>query len=121
MGCANEFIPKTFVGYLKTNSHQAPIRIETLNKPKNIYKDFEYILAMSKLLPNYGFPAGLDVVDKSAKIPSWLGRAAKGYYSKYYLDLAIGTKNNKNVNSALKMLQGGRVWNNRPKAGKISK
>ena len=76
---------------------------------------------MSKLLPNYGFPAGLDVVDKSAKIPSWLGRAAKGYYSKYYLDLAIGTKNNKNVNSALKMLQGGRVWNNRPKAGKISK
>ena len=113
--------PKTFVGYLKTNSHQAPIRIETLNKPKNIYKDFEYILAMSKLLPNYGFPAGLDVVDKSAKIPSWLGKAAKGYYSKYYLDLAIGTKNNKNVNSALKMLQGGRVWNNRPKAGKISK
>ena len=113
--------PKTFVGYLKTNSHQAPIRIETLNKPKNIYKDFEYILAMSKLLPNYGFPAGLDVVDKSAKIPSWLGRAAKGYYSKYYLDLAIGTKNNKNVNSALKMLQGGRVWKNRPKAGKISK
>ena len=28
--------------------------------------DYKYILASSKLLPNYGFPAGLDVVDKAA-------------------------------------------------------
>ena len=78
-------------------------------------------MASSKLLPNYGFPAGLDVVDKAAKIPAWLGRAAKSYYSKYYLDLAIESKNTKNVSSALKMLQGGRVWKNRPRAGKVKK
>ena len=113
--------PKTFIGYLKTNSHQAPIRIESLVKPENLLKDYEYILASSKLLPNYGFPAGLDVVDKAAKIPAWLGRAAKNYYSKYYLDLAIDTDNSKNVNSALKLLQGGRVWKNRPRAGKVKR
>ena len=113
--------PKTFICYLKTNSHQAPIRIESLVKPENLLKDYEYILASSKLLPNYGFPAGLDVVDKAAKIPAWLGRAAKNYYSKYYLDLAIDTDNSKNVNSALKLLQGGRVWKNRPRAGKVKR
>lgn len=113
--------PKIHVGYLKTNSHQAPIRIESLKKSKDLIKDYEYILASSKLLPNYGFPAGLDVVDKAAKIPAWLGRAAKSYYSKYYLDLAIESKNSKNISSALKMLQGGRVWRNRPKAGKVKK
>ena len=59
------------------------------------------------------------MVDKAAKIPAWLGRAAKSYYSKYYLDLAIESKNTKNVSSALKMLQGGRVWKNRPRAGKV--
>ncbi len=113
--------PKTFIGYLKTNSHQAPIRIESLKKSENLMDDYKYILASSKLLPNYGFPAGLDVVDKAAKIPAWLGRAAKSYYSKYYLDLAIESKNTKNVSSALKMLQGGRVWKNRPRAGKVKK
>ncbi len=113
--------PKTFIGYLRTNSHQSPIRIESLINSDNLKKDYEYILASSKLLPNYGFPVGLDVVDKAAKIPAWLGRAAKSYYSKYYLDLAIESNNNKNVSSALKMLQGGRVWRNRPRAGKVKR
>ena len=113
--------PKTFIGYLKTNSHQSPIRIESLINPANLKGDYEYILASSKLLPNYGYPVGLDVVDKAAKIPAWLGRAAKNYYSKYYLDLAIESENKKNVSSALKMLQGGRIWKNRPRAGKIKR
>ena len=60
-------------------------------------------------------------MDKAAKIPAWLGRAAKGYYSKFYLDLAIESADKKTINSALKMLQGGRVWQNRPKAGKVAR
>ena len=35
---------------------------------QNLIKDYEYILATAKLLPNYGFPVGLNVVDKFAKI-----------------------------------------------------
>ena len=76
--------PKVFIGYLRTNKNQSPIRIESLNNPKKLHQDYEYILATSKLLPNYGFPAGLDVIDKAARIHSWLGKAAKGYYQKYY-------------------------------------
>ena len=77
------------MSYLRTNKNQAPIRVESLSFPKKLAKDFEYILATSKLLPNYGFPAGLDIIDKAAKIPSWLGKTAKGYYLKYYLNLAL--------------------------------
>ncbi len=113
--------PKIFIGYLRTNENQSPIRIESLQCPNKIQEDYEYILATSKLLPNYGYPVGLDVVDKAAKIPAWLGRAAKGYYSKFYLDLAIESADKKTISSALKMLQGGRVWRNRPKDGKVAR
>ena len=86
--------------------------------PKNLTKDFEYILATSKLLPGYGFPAGLDVVDKAAKIPAWLGRTARGYYLKYYLNLALKSKDPSTITAALKTISnGGRQWKNRPKAG----
>ena len=112
--------PKTFVGYLRTNKHQSPIRIESLNRPKKLKKDYEYILATSKLLPNYGFPAGLDVIDKAARIPSWLGRTAKGYYLKYYLNLALQSKDPTTIISALKSISdGGRKFKNRPKAGRL--
>ena len=113
--------PKAYVGYLKTNEHQSPIRIESLQNPIKIKKDYEYILATSKLLPNYGYPVGLDIVDRAAKIPAWLGRAAKEHYSKYYLDLAIEKNDKKTISSALNMLQGGRFWTKRPKAGKVGR
>ena len=38
--------PKVHIGYIKVNDSQAPIRIETLNYPKNLIKDYEYILEL---------------------------------------------------------------------------
>jgi len=112
--------PKVFVSYLRTNKNQAPIRVESLSFPKKLAKDFEYILATSKLLPNYGFPAGLDIIDKAAKIPSWLGKTAKGYYLKYYLNLALQSKDPTTITTALKAISDGdRKWKNRPKAGRL--
>ena len=112
--------PKVFVSYLRTNKNQAPIRVESLSYPKKLAKDFEYILATSKLLPNYGFPAGLDIIDKAAKIPSWLGKTAKGYYLKYYLNLALQSKDPTTITTALKSISDGdRKWKNRPKAGRL--
>jgi len=32
----------------------------------------DLILHASRLLPSYGFPAALDIVDKFAKIPNWM-------------------------------------------------
>ena len=29
----------------------------------------------SRLLPNYGFPVGLDIADKFAHVPNWMTRA----------------------------------------------
>ena len=73
--------PKVHIGYIKVNDSQAPIRIESLNYPKNLIKDYEYILGTSRLLPNYGFPVGLNVVDKFAKIPNWMSKASRKYYA----------------------------------------
>ena len=106
---------------IKTNKNQSPIRIRSLNNPKKLNKDYEYILATSKLHSNYGFPAGLDVIDKAAGLHSWLGKAAKGYYQKYYLNLAIKSKDPTAIISALKSISdGGRKFKNRPKAGRLS-
>ena len=119
---AMDSFPKVFVGYIKTNKNQSPIRIESLNYPKKLIADYEYILACSKLLPSYGFPVGLDIVDKAAKIPSWLGRTAKGYYLKYYLKIALDSNDKNTITSALKSIShGGRSWQNRPRAGKVSR
>lgn len=110
--------PKVYLGYIKTNSNLPPIRIETLNKPEKLEKDYEFILATSRLLPNYGFPVGLDIADKAARIPSWLGQTTKNYYLKYYLNLALQTEEKSQINNALKNIsQKGRQWKLRPKAG----
>ena len=61
------------------------------------------------------------VIDKAARIHSWLGKAAKGYYQKYYLNLALNSKDPTTIISALKSISdGGRKFKNRPKAGRLS-
>lgn len=63
--------------YLKIKQNLFPIRIEFpafLNKNETkiiMNRAFKY----SKLLPNYAFPIGLDIVDKFAKVPQWMTNA----------------------------------------------
>ena len=83
------------MGYIKVTDNQCPIRIETLNYPENFIKDYHYILAVSKLLPSYSFPIGLDVVDKFAKIPNWLSKASRNYHTSYLLKKAIAKRDKK--------------------------
>jgi len=110
--------PDVYMGYLKVNSQQAPIRIESLHDPKNLEIDFEYILATSKLLPNYGFPVGLDVVDKFARIPKWLGKASRTCYATFRLKEALKGSDQSTISAAVKILsKKGRTWRNRPMAG----
>ncbi|MBV9491098.1 MAG: hypothetical protein JO069_15450 [Verrucomicrobia bacterium] len=54
-----------------------PIRIEVFEDlgdeqiPAAARRTYLY----SKLLPGYGFPVGLDIADKHAKVPAWLTQA----------------------------------------------
>ena len=107
--------PKVHVGYIKVNDNQSPIRVESLNYPSNLKLDYKYILAASKLLPHYGFPIGLNVVDKFAKIPNWMGRAKRNYYTTHLLKQAVKNKDQNTISLALKVLsKKSRSWANRP-------
>ena len=113
-----ERFPKVYIGYVKVNDNQAPIRIESLNNPKNLIKDYEYILGTSRLLPNYGFPVGLNIVDKFAKIPNWMSKASRKYYATHLLRQAIKNKDQNTISLAVKILaKKARSWRNRPIGG----
>jgi len=42
----------------------------------------------ARLLPGYGFPVGLDIVDKYAKVPAWL-TGAYGKLIRYHLGVSL--------------------------------
>ena len=117
-----EQYPKIFMGYVKVTDNQAPIRIETLNYPTNLISDFSYILAVSKLLPNYGYPVGLNVVDRFVKISNWMSKASRNYFTTHLLKQAINNKDKNTVSLALKILsKKNRAWMNRPTKRRISR
>lgn len=60
--------------YLKVKSNTFPIRIEfpAYYKEKDIETVINRAYMYSRLLPNYAFPIGLDIVDKFAKVPQWM-------------------------------------------------
>ena len=67
--------PKPLVSYLLPNEWSSPIRLEVFHKDREKFiniADLVYHCAL--LLPQYAFPAGLDIVDKYAKIPNWMSR-----------------------------------------------
>ena len=107
--------PKVFISYIKTNNNQCPIRVESLKQPEDMVKDYEYILSTSKLLPNYGFPVGLNVVDRFAKIPNWMSKASRNYYAGHLLKQAVKNKDQNTISFAVKILsKKARSWINRP-------
>ena len=110
--------PSVHIGYIKVNDHSAPIRIESLNPSKKLIEDYGYILATARLLPNYGFPVGLNVVDKFAKIPNWMSKASRKYYATHLLKQAIRSKDQNTISLAVKILSKKvRSWRNRPLGG----
>ena len=108
----------------KVNDFQSPIRIESYNYPKNLVNDFSYILAVSKLLPSYSYPVGLHVVDRFVKIPQWMKKASKNYWSTHALKSVMNNQNKGPNSLVLKYISNkNRTWANRPKnkGGRIEK
>jgi hypothetical protein len=63
--------------YVRVSENTEPIRIEVFPElgDEQINEAARRVYLYSRLLPGYGFPVGLDVADKFAKVPNWLTTA----------------------------------------------
>lgn len=67
--------PKPLTTYAKAHSETMPVRVEALRGgPLPHEQMMTLVIHMSRLLPRYSFPVGLDIVDKHAKIPEWMSK-----------------------------------------------
>lgn len=66
--------PKVTGFYLKVSDTTEPIRIEVFSDlgKEQMTEAAKRAFLYSQLLPGYGFPVGLDMVDKYAKVPKWM-------------------------------------------------
>lgn len=53
-----------------------------IREHRGLSRCLDLILHTSRLLPSYGFPVGLDIVDKFAKVPARMSRGVKGQGSR---------------------------------------
>jgi len=63
--------------YVHVSETTEPIRVETFASLglSQIHECCCRAYRYARLLPGYGFPVGLDIVDKYAKVPDWMTRA----------------------------------------------
>jgi hypothetical protein len=82
--------PKILGSYLKVGDNIEPIRVETFAElgDKQMEESVKRVYRYSKLLPQYGFPVGLDIADKFAHVPDWLTRAYRNLI-KHHLGVSL--------------------------------
>ena len=66
--------PRVRACYVSVSETTEPVRVEVFEDlgKDQIEEAARRVLLYSALLPGYGFPVGLDVADKYAKVPAWL-------------------------------------------------
>jgi hypothetical protein len=76
--------------YVKVSETTEPIRVEVFPDlgSNQMQEAITRVYLYSKLLPGYGFPVGLDIVDKFAKVPSWL-TSAYGKLIRFQLGVSL--------------------------------
>lgn len=76
--------------YVRVSENTEPIRVEVFSElgEDQIAEAARRVYLYSRLLPGYGFPVGLDVADKYAKVPNWL-TSAYGKLIKYHLGVSL--------------------------------
>ena len=72
--------PHVSASYVHVTETTEPIRVEVFSElgERQVDEAAKRSYLYSRLLPGYGFPVGLDIVDKYSHVPSWL----TGAYSK---------------------------------------
>jgi hypothetical protein len=109
--------PKALSTYIKSSDQADPFRVETHEKIAIADWALEMIYQTARLLPNYGFPVGLDIVDKFAKVPNWMSQGIRKQHAVALLRNAMKSGEPKTIEFAKKVLTArGRDWLFRPKA-----
>jgi len=107
--------PPALTTYLKPAAAVLPFRVEGFEGDATFESTLDLILHTSRLLPSYGFPVGLDIVDKFAKVPAWMSRGVKGQHQVVLLRKALEMGDPRVVAFAKRVLAAkGRDWWFRP-------
>lgn len=107
--------PKVLTTYIKPSGLVMPFRIEAFESAKELDALLALILHTSRLLPSYGFPVGLDIVDRFAKVPAWLSRGVKGQHQVVLLKQALASGDANAIAFAKRVVAAkGRDWLFRP-------
>lgn len=108
--------PEALTTYLKPSEFVTPFRIEAFDTVDGMDDVLNLVLHTSRLLPSYGFPVGLDIVDKFTKVPAWMSRSVKGQHSIVLLQKALASGDPNTLIFAKRVLAArGRDWLFRPK------
>lgn len=109
--------PHALTTYLKPSDLVTPFRVEAFDDIHDHGAILDLILHTSRLLPSYGFPVGLDIVDKFAKVPEWMSRGVKGQHQVVLLKKALASGDPRALTFAKRVLVAkGRDWFFRPSA-----
>lgn len=107
--------PPVLTTYLKPSAAVVPFRVEGFVDAAGFESALDLILHTSRLLPSYGFPVGLDIVDKYAKVPAWMSRGVQSQHQVVLLRKALETGDPRVVTFAKRVLAAkGRDWWFRP-------
>ncbi len=107
--------PDALTTYLKPSATVLPFRVEGFENAAGFEAALDLVLHTSRLLPSYGFPVGLDIVDKFAKVPAWMSRGVKGQHQVVLLRKALESGDPRVVTFAKRVLAAkGRDWWFRP-------
>lgn len=112
-----EKYPEAVTTYIKTTEDTDPFRVEAVKDEFLSSASLEMVFNTSRLLPRYGFPVGLDIVDKYAKVPAWMSQGIQQQHVVALLNAAFKTGNQAAILFAKKVVTArGRDWFFRPKA-----
>jgi len=110
--------PKPYVAFMLPSDRAPPLRWEIFDRGLEQFEEFaSLLLHSSKLLPGYAFPVGLDIVDKFAKVPNWMGKPISARLAAEVLRRAMESGDASVSNAVRKLLTSSRrEWFLRPKA-----
>jgi len=108
--------PRPLTTYVKPHAETMPIRVEAFkNGPFDFGELLLLIVHMSRLLPRYSFPVGLDIVDKHAKVPEWMSRQMNVMLTAQLMRRAMDTGNPSVIRMARRIVSANtRDWLFRP-------